>query len=473
MSSLTDGVEFKTAIRWDWESLVTFNATNAESPKKLPAADWEIDSGSFYSCEGVSGNGGSGSDLGLASLSKSLKPASISSSYAGEVKAPKFTLEASEAMPDNFSNEKKVLKKRPTVTSSTLGASVGPVEPLLSLKLGKRTYFEDVCAGTNAKTSSLSTAPGSSVTPAKRSKSCCQGTPASRCQVEGCDTDLSSAKEYHRKHRVCESHSKFPKVIVAGVECRFCQQCSRFHGLSEFDEKKRSCRRRLSDHNARRRKPQPGSIQLEPARLSAMLYDRRQQVNFDWNAAQILHARPNEVLTLEGSSACKFMVTKEYMSKPAKMGGMAGKLYSPGQELTNSSLIDRRDSNSFIPSKNKGIASEIPSQGLGESALSFNADSNQNLSRALSLLSTKLWASCDPKLPLDQPFPTTHASMPLSSQHATPQGLPVASSDYWGTKQWSTDSREHASNTDIGNFSQDLQPLRAPYQGDFYSNRLK
>lgn len=31
----------------------------------------------------------------------------------------------------------------------------------------------------------------------------------------------------------------------------------RFHLLSEFDEGKRSCRKRLADHNRRRRKPQP------------------------------------------------------------------------------------------------------------------------------------------------------------------------------------------------------------------------
>lgn len=32
---------------------------------------------------------------------------------------------------------------------------------------------------------------------------------------------------------------------------------SRFHPLSEFDEGKRSCRRRLAGHNRRRRKTQP------------------------------------------------------------------------------------------------------------------------------------------------------------------------------------------------------------------------
>lgn len=42
--------------------------------------------------------------------------------------------------------------------------------------------------------------------------------------------------------------------------------------MSEFDEKKRSCRRRLSDHNARRRKPHQETIQFNSARLSSLYY---------------------------------------------------------------------------------------------------------------------------------------------------------------------------------------------------------
>lgn len=41
---------------------------------------------------------------------------------------------------------------------------------------------------------------------------------------------------------------------------------SRFHALAEFDEVKRSCRKRLADHNRRRRKPQPGTTSDSPAR---------------------------------------------------------------------------------------------------------------------------------------------------------------------------------------------------------------
>ena len=36
--------------------------------------------------------------------------------------------------------------------------------------------------------------------------------------------------------------------------------CCRFHSLGEFDEVKRSCRKRLDGHNRRRRKPQPPSF---------------------------------------------------------------------------------------------------------------------------------------------------------------------------------------------------------------------
>ncbi|KAI3887751.1 hypothetical protein MKX03_018598 [Papaver bracteatum] len=74
------------------------------------------------------------------------------------------------------------------------------------------------------------------------------------CQVEKCKADLTDAKTYHRRHKVCDLHSKASGVLLAGLHQRFCQQCSRFHEVSEFDETKRSCRRRLAGHNERRRK---------------------------------------------------------------------------------------------------------------------------------------------------------------------------------------------------------------------------
>ncbi|CAK9165587.1 unnamed protein product, partial [Ilex paraguariensis] len=80
------------------------------------------------------------------------------------------------------------------------------------------------------------------------------------CQVEDCRADLSNAKEYHRRHKVCDMHSKATTALVGNVMQRFCQQCSRFHVLQEFDEGKRSCRRRLAGHNRRRRKTHPENV---------------------------------------------------------------------------------------------------------------------------------------------------------------------------------------------------------------------
>ena len=47
------------------------------------------------------------------------------------------------------------------------------------------------------------------------------------CQVEDCSADLSKAKDYHRRHKVCEMHSKASRALVGNAMQRFCQQCSR------------------------------------------------------------------------------------------------------------------------------------------------------------------------------------------------------------------------------------------------------
>lgn len=94
----------------------------------------------------------------------------------------------------------------------------------------------------------------------KRTKLAAPAGSRAVCQVDDCGTDLSKAKDYHRRHKVCEMHSKASRALVGNVMQRFCQQCSRFHALQEFDEGKRSCRRRLAGHNKRRRKTQPESV---------------------------------------------------------------------------------------------------------------------------------------------------------------------------------------------------------------------
>ncbi|XVF08676.1 hypothetical protein REPUB_Repub07fG0023600 [Reevesia pubescens] len=96
--------------------------------------------------------------------------------------------------------------------------------------------------------------------PSKRARAANNGTNQVSCLVDECNSDLSNCRDYHRRHKVCELHSKTAEVMINGQKQRFCQQCSRFHSLGEFDEGKRSCRKRLDGHNRRRRKPQPDPL---------------------------------------------------------------------------------------------------------------------------------------------------------------------------------------------------------------------
>ncbi|KAE8679412.1 Squamosa promoter-binding-like protein 3 [Hibiscus syriacus] len=139
------------------------------------------------------------------------------------------------------------------------GSSTKPsTESLDGLKFGQKIFLESTSGtGVGASARTVETPPRSGKK-AKGGMVQCGEPP--RCQVEGCKVDLSDAKAYYSRHKVCGMHSKAPKVMVAGLEQRFCQQCSRFHQLPEFDQGKRSCRRRLAGHNERRRKPLPGSL---------------------------------------------------------------------------------------------------------------------------------------------------------------------------------------------------------------------
>ena len=105
------------------------------------------------------------------------------------------------------------------------GVSRGHMMPdphLTCLKLGKRHYFEDVSGGLAGEKKGKGGYCGGGKTPAAGGY-----TAVTRCQVDGCHVALMNAKEYHRRHKVCEMHSKAPKVVVLGLEQRFCQQCSR------------------------------------------------------------------------------------------------------------------------------------------------------------------------------------------------------------------------------------------------------
>lgn len=121
------------------------------------------------------------------------------------------------------------------MSSSSLGAASGSGgDSLNGLKFGQKIYFEDVGGGGSAPAAIPPTGSSSSsaevvvvASPARKGRGPLQGGQPPRCQVEGCNVDLTGAKAYYCRHKVCGMHSKAPMVIVAGLEQRFCQQCSR------------------------------------------------------------------------------------------------------------------------------------------------------------------------------------------------------------------------------------------------------
>lgn len=118
---------------------------------------------------------------------------------------------------------------RKAALSSSSSPNSSSTESLDGLKFGHKIYFEDVSLTATTQQGGKKTSGGVSSSSKKGRVGSMQGAQPPRCQVEGCKVDLSGAKAYYSRHKVCSMHSKSPTVIVAGIEQRFCQQCSRSH----------------------------------------------------------------------------------------------------------------------------------------------------------------------------------------------------------------------------------------------------
>ncbi|KAF2942984.1 squamosa promoter-binding-like protein 3 isoform X4 [Oryza sativa Japonica Group] len=378
----------KSSVLWDWENMPPIGNSANENPKNVMLAESKLAGvGVDIGHESGHSSGGtfsSSSEIGYGSSKSSISASIDSPSKVGNT----IELNFASAEEHDKNMDKGKSKVDDTGTSRSPVVAANRVEPLIGLKLGKRTYFEDVCGGQNVKSSpsgvSVATpSPGL----AKKVKVAQQNTQNPHCQVEGCNVDLSSAKPYHRKHRVCEPHSKTLKVIVAGLERRFCQQCSRFHGLAEFDQKKRSCRRRLHDHNARRRKPQPEAISLSSSRLSTLLYDARQQASFLFGQApygQMGSCASSWDNPVPGGF--KFTATKAPWSRPTIAAGVDGTHVSNQQASGN--VLPHGAHHSFDGLMAfKETNAKVLNQGMEASAVASGSARGPDFEHALSLLS--------------------------------------------------------------------------------------
>ncbi|KAG6429011.1 hypothetical protein SASPL_107050 [Salvia splendens] len=348
----------------------------------------------------------------------------------------------------------------PSPSSSSSSSSPGP-DSLNGLKFGKKIYFPKSGG-----------APPLPPSPAKKGRTAVEQPPM--CQVEGCRVDLSDAKPYYSRHKVCGMHSKSPRVIVAGLEQRFCQQCSRsplslslsqtlvklmkkdhakmrsksgasaklgckvqcgervvlsivgdpfqvlagghslqlpcsrFHLLPEFDLGKRSCRRRLAEHNERRRKPPAGSL-LSPRYGSLSTY------NFDHSKSGGFVMEFSSYAALNGRDSWPDTSSKRVMESQASI---TGKYHLPLQSSSQSQgpLYDQLQGTTPRPSYSGPGAS---SQGC------FGGDSDST--KALSLLSTQPWASRTRSTSLiASNFPGNDGAPPMVHPSINIHGAPFA-----------------------------------------------
>nr|XP_024372366.1 uncharacterized protein LOC112280779 isoform X1 [Physcomitrium patens] len=199
------------------------------------------------------------------------------------------------------------------------------------LNLGVRTYFSNQ----DAAVGRLS----------KRHRVGSPGSQLPTCQAEGCKADLNVTKNYYRRHKVCEFHSKTPIVIVGGHTQRFCQQCSRFHRLGEFDDGKRSCRKRLADHNRRRRKAQPnaptsGGISAESTSAIKVGDDGELHTSF----SRLNDPKSMLDMYLEKKCGCPSFLTLEDTNEKLDSAGYKLKLRTSDLDFCRSPRDDHRSS---------------------------------------------------------------------------------------------------------------------------------
>lgn len=190
-----------TPTEWDnWENLAMYTPKEMEIPKNLPFSNQENANFSF-------------SASADSSSKETIKP------FGAFDDLPKDFLEKEESSSWVGGGENGSFSNMVEEANSVLSG-----EAMIGLKLGRHISSS---SSDNINTS-VSLFPTSSSSPMiKRSRASYLNSQSPRCQVEGCNLDLASAKDYHRRHRICANHSKSPKVIVAGLERRFCQQCSR------------------------------------------------------------------------------------------------------------------------------------------------------------------------------------------------------------------------------------------------------
>ncbi|KAG6501068.1 hypothetical protein ZIOFF_040935 [Zingiber officinale] len=328
---LLDGLGSKTPFQWDWGSPVAFTGREIDIPKDAQEIDLRIEDLCSSGC-------GASSVLELSNWSdKSSLYASIGSLSDTERRKPELNIQPTERTLQ-FS-DKIIYPWVVDSQTSPIAVETGhPKEPLTGLKLGRN--FEDVDAENNIKNFPSASLASSSAT-IKKSRLSQQNVLSPYCLVDGCNIDLTTAKEYHRKHKICESHSKSPKVIIAGQARRF------------FDH-----RLFLSDDE----------------RKMDLVFGQAPMGSSSWDGLTSFHLRQPEESRIKSNKAGCTDRQLQFSTTRTHIGSTAC------DEL-----------NKLLPSK--GTTAEVLNQDMGAFVFSPNSERALDLRHALSLLSND---SCGP-----------------------------------------------------------------------------
>ncbi|PNX96223.1 squamosa promoter-binding-like protein 13A-like [Trifolium pratense] len=226
----------------------------------------------------------------------------------------------------------------------------------------------------------------------KRARAINNTTLSVSCLVDGCNSDLSNCRDYHRRHKVCELHSKTPEVTIGGLKQRFCQQCSRFHSLDQFDERKRSCRKRLDGHNRRRRKPQPEPI-TRPAGSFLSNYQGTQllpfsssttMVNSAWSSSGLITSCESGRLHIHNNQQNQQL---HVVDKQDHFLGSTATTYGEGKQLQFLHNDNTNNNNTpFLRTSSKMFCDSLTTSSVHESprALSLLSSSQTHTSHSMA-----------------------------------------------------------------------------------------
>ncbi|KAK2972685.1 hypothetical protein RJ640_025536 [Escallonia rubra] len=309
----------KTPSEWDWENLAMYGGRTIEIPKRVQLSSNEAEGhDAVENVPGYSSSSGDfcGTNLGHGYSSKNMVSASESSS-----KERTMTLGVTDGFPKGSIEEEEFSGADKDRVYPNTGASVGSGEAMIGLKLGRRTYFEDM-----------------------------------------------------------------------------------FHDLSEFDDRKRSCRRRLSDHNARRRRPPSEAMQFRSTRMSSSFcgdlsilkllklhsWNQRQGMDFLLNRVPI----PLSNRTWERDCNFKVALAGDPIMNTAKGGATNRKSDCPSDSMSSAVSSPHSDTNRVYSSS--ATPPHVFNYGSDASAIA-NLDVAPEIRRALSLLSTNSWGFSEPE----------------------------------------------------------------------------